>query len=52
MAGAPTIRRTQLTPSAIACRSIGESRKLNRIAGCAAGSADLMWIDPRLSGRN
>jgi len=28
--------------------SIGSLRKLKRIAGCALGSGERMWIEPRL----
>ena len=34
----------------MACWSIVSPRKLKRIAGCALGSAERMWIEPRLSG--
>ena len=33
-------------------RSSSDDRKLNRIAGGSAGSADLIWMLPRLSERN
>ena len=31
---------------------MGSDKKLNRIEGWAKGSAERMWIEPKLSGRN
>ena len=49
---ATTIFRIRRKPPTMAAWSIGSARKLKRIAGCALGSAERMWIEPRLSGRS
>ena len=39
-------------PATVASRSAWADRKLGRIAGAAPGVPDLMWIEPRDSGRH
>ena len=50
--GCDTILRAICMPATVASRSVWADRKFGRIAGSTPGVADLMWIEPRESGRH
>ena len=50
--GCETILRAICMPATVASRSSWADRKFGRIAGSTPGVADLIWIEPRESGRH
>jgi len=51
IAGAVMIERAMPIALTVSSASTGADRKLKVIAGGLCGSADVMWIEPLLSGR-
>ena len=47
-----TILRAICMPATVVSRSVWADRKFGRMAGSVPGVDDLMWIEPRESGRH